>query len=125
MHYFTDVLKKYATFTGRARRSEYWYYTLFYFIIFVVLAAVGYLLDNATGDGVFLWYRTLTGLFSLALLLPSLAVAVRRLHDTGRSGWYYFLVLIPVVGGIILLVFFCQDSVGDNEYGPNPKAVAA
>ena len=122
MEYFLSVVRdNYANFNGRARRAEYWYFTLFYIIIYLLLYLVGRLVGHDAGG------RLLAGLFSLALLLPSIGVAIRRLHDTDRSGWFLFLALIPLIGAIILLVFYCQDSdVGDNQYGPNPKlAVAA
>ncbi|NHM34004.1 DUF805 domain-containing protein [Neobacillus terrae] len=116
MQWFLKVLKNYATFNGRARRKEYWMFTLISVIITILLAVA----EAATGlDSI------LTGLFSLAILVPSLAVIVRRLHDTGRSGLMVLLGLIPIIGGIILLVFAAQDSKpGENEYGPNPKLAA-
>jgi uncharacterized membrane protein YhaH (DUF805 family) len=120
---FTDavrsVLNQYVGFTGRARRSEYWYWILFY----IVLSIIASMLDRAvfhTNYGS--WFSAIVG---LGLLLPSLAVTVRRLHDTSRSGWWILLALIPVVGGIILIVFYAQDSHGDNQYGPSPKAVGS
>lgn len=119
MNWFITALKKYATFSGRSQRSEYWYFLLFYLIIYLVLAVV----DGITGSfsaksGIGL----LTGLFSFAMLLPGLSVAVRRLHDTGRSGWWIFIGLIPLIGGIVLIVFLVQDSeAGANRFGGNPK----
>ncbi|MCI4670559.1 MAG: DUF805 domain-containing protein [Bacteroidia bacterium] len=118
MNYFLDVLRnKYADFSGRARRSEYWYFQLFSFLISLALTLMDTFLGfNESGFGI------LSGIFSLALLIPSLAVGVRRLHDTGRSGWFLLIGLIPLIGAIILLVFFFQDSdPGENAYGPNPK----
>jgi uncharacterized membrane protein YhaH (DUF805 family) len=106
------VLSKYAVFAGRARRSEYWWYTLFSLIVSIVVSII----DKAIGNPV------LELLVSLALLLPTLGVSIRRLHDTGRSGWWLFIVLIPIVGWIVLIVFYCQDSQpGQNSYGPSPK----
>ena len=107
------VLGKYADFSGRARRSEYWFWTLAVmlgYVVALILVAIAkpflYLLVIAY----------------LAILVPSLAVSVRRLHDTGKSGWFILVGLIPLVGGIILLVFMVSDSTpGDNQYGPNPK----
>ena len=93
--------KKYADFEGRARRSEFWWWYLFTFLVGLV--------------------PYLGWIASLAFLLPSIAVGVRRLHDTGRSGWLYLLTLIPCVGSIILIIWWCEDSQGDNEYGPSPK----
>jgi uncharacterized membrane protein YhaH (DUF805 family) len=116
MEWFLKGLKNYATFEGRARRKEYWMYTLFYVIFGVVLNVIEEL------TGIVLLYA----LYSLALLLPSLAIAVRRLHDTGRSGWWVWINFIPVIGSIILLVFLCQDSKeNQNKFGDNPKAVIA
>ncbi len=109
-----SVFSNYATFSGRARRSEYWYFVLFNLIISVVLG----LLANVSSV-----FSIVSGLYSLAVLIPGLAVCVRRLHDTGKSGWFMFLVLIPIVGSIIILVFTCMDSVPDNQYGPNPKNI--
>ncbi len=118
MNWYLEVLKKYVDFSGRARRKEYWYFVLFNVIISIVLSVMDGVLGLKTRDGV----SPLSGLYSLAVLLPSIAVGVRRLHDTGRSGWYLLLGLIPCIGGIILLVFAIEDSqFGENEYGPNPK----
>ena len=116
------VLNNYATFTGRARRSEYWYWALF---IAIVSGAIS-LLMNLCAEGSIL--RTLlTGidsLFSLAVLVPGLAVCWRRLHDIGKSGANWFWVFLPVVGWIMLIVWFCKDSQpGENQYGPNPKEI--
>ena len=100
---------KYVDFSGRARRSEYWYFVLLNVIVCTACNLLGLAVLNA--------------LYSLAVLLPGLAVAVRRLHDTGRSGLMILLILIPFAGAIILLVWFCADSEsGSNQYGPNPKS---
>lgn len=115
MEHFIGAFKKFADFTGRARRTEFWMYILFYFIFYVVLAVV---------DGI-LGSFALTGIFSLVMLIPSLSISARRLHDTGRSGWWQLLNLIPLIGAIVLIIFYVQDSVEDNEYGGNPKAFAA
>jgi uncharacterized membrane protein YhaH (DUF805 family) len=114
-----SVLNQYAGFTGRARRSEYWFWTLFY----IILSIIASMLDRAVFNTNYgSWFSAIVG---LGLLIPSLAVAVRRLHDTSRSGWWILLGLIPVVGAIILIVFYVQDSHGDNQYGPSPKAVGS
>lgn len=114
MEWYMKVLSNYVGFQGRARRKEYWMFVLFSIIISIVLAVLESLLGIK---------NALSGLYSLAVLLPSLAVGVRRLHDTGRSGWWLLIGLIPIVGSIILLLFMCLDSEpGSNSYGPNPKA---
>lgn len=110
-----SVLSNYATFSGRARRSEYWYFAL----AMIVLNGVLSLLGDSTP------VVTLSGIIALALVIPQLAVGARRLHDTGRSGWWQLISLIPIVGWIVLIVFFAQDGEkGSNKYGPSPKAVA-
>ncbi|MDP4916106.1 MAG: DUF805 domain-containing protein [Haliea sp.] len=122
MNWYLDILKnKYAMFNGRARRKEYWYFVLFNVLASIALA----LLDTLTGTysedaGVGL----LGGIYWLAVLIPTIAVAIRRLHDTGRTGWWLLLAFIPIIGGLVLLVFMVFDSEpGDNQYGPNPKAL--
>jgi uncharacterized membrane protein YhaH (DUF805 family) len=122
MKWFLDVLKnKYATFDGRARRSEYWYFVLFYLLILVGLTFVDGLigtLNEEAGIGV------LGGLFALGTMVPGLAVTVRRLHDINRSGWWVLIGIIPLIGDVVLIVFAAQDSQpGANKYGPNPKGV--
>ena len=116
MQWYLKVLKNYVGFQGRARRKEFWMFALFNVIVSFILGFVGGLIDVSVG--------TILGyIYALAILLPSLAVGVRRLHDIGKSGWMILLGLIPIVGGIILLVFYCLDSeAGENKYGPNPKA---
>ena len=119
MNWYIEVLKKYAVFSGRARRKEYWFFVLFNVIISFVLtvidAATG-TYDETVGAGI------LSGIYLLAIFIPSLAVAVRRLHDTGRSGWWLLVGLIPLVGWILTLIWYLSDSeVGENKYGPNPK----
>lgn len=123
MKWYLEVLKKYAVFHGRASRKEYWMFVLFY-VIFGVIAII---LDNLFGITIsILPYGWIYILYSLALLIPALAVDVRRLHDTGRSGWMILIALIPIVGGIWLLVLMILDSQeGENKYGPNPKNVVA
>jgi uncharacterized membrane protein YhaH (DUF805 family) len=112
MHWYLQVLKKYVVFEGRARRTEFWVFTLISFIISLVLS----ILDNMLKLGF------LDSIYSLAVLLPSLAVTVRRLHDTDRSGWWILIGLVPVVGWIVLLVFmFIDSNPYENQYGPNPK----
>lgn len=112
MNWYLHVLRNYANFNGRARRKEYWMFTLFNFIVGLVLS----ILDMAIfGTNI------LAGLYSLFILIPSIAVTIRRLHDTDRSGWWILLAFVPLIGGIVLLVFMCLSSTPDNRFGPNPK----
>lgn len=114
MEYFIDAVKRYVDFSGRARRKEYWMYMLFYFIFGVAVSIVATIIR----------VPLLASLYSLALFLPSLGVSVRRLHDLGKSGWWFLLGFVPLVGGIILLIWFCTEGEqSSNQYGPNPKAV--
>jgi uncharacterized membrane protein YhaH (DUF805 family) len=122
MSWFVLALKKYANFTGRSQRSEYWYFVLFYLLIFVALCLVDWLVGTFSPSNEI---GLLSGIFSLAMIVPSIAVAARRLHDTDRSGWWQLLSLIPLIGVIVLIVFLAQDSKpGENKYGPNPKMIA-
>ena len=122
MNYYLKVLQNYATFTGRARRSEYWYFALFN-LIFGIVAMI---LDNVLGipmEGMGN-YGPLYSLYSIVVLIPGLAVLVRRLHDVGKSGWMFFIALIPIIGAIWLLVLLATDSeAGSNKWGENPKEV--
>lgn len=105
-------LRKYAVLRGRARRSEYWWFVLFNLLTAIVAALIGLALDTSLVENV----------LGLALFVPSIAVGVRRLHDTGRSGWWTLLALVPVVGWIVLLVWAGQDGTpSDNQYGSSPK----
>jgi uncharacterized membrane protein YhaH (DUF805 family) len=123
--FYIDTLKnRYADFSGRARRSEYWYFALFNTLIMMILYAIviiGITTDMAS-------FITIGGImvfiYALGVIIPSLAVAIRRLHDTGNSGWLYLVGIIPLVGPIILLVLFCTDGKpGENKWGLNPKEV--
>ncbi|NQT34353.1 DUF805 domain-containing protein [bacterium] len=114
MNWYIEVLKKYAVFGGRARRTEYWMFVLFNIIIAIAIGVI---------EGIVGSPAIVSGLYSLGVLIPSLAVAVRRLHDTDRSGWWILIALVPVVGFIVLLVFMVQDGTpGENQHGQNPKA---
>jgi uncharacterized membrane protein YhaH (DUF805 family) len=116
-NYLYVVRDNYANFEGRARRSEYWYFVLMNIIIIFVLAMLGAASESTTG----VW---LIGIFGLGVIVPSLAVIVRRLHDLNKSGGYFFVRFIPIVGGIWYLVLMCTDSTwGSNQYGPNPKGM--
>ncbi|HRW05364.1 MAG: DUF805 domain-containing protein [Caldilineaceae bacterium] len=120
MSWYLAVLQKYFDFSGRARRKEYWYFVLFNIIVSIILAVI----DQAIGTGSMESGVGLLGsLYSLAVLLPGLGVSVRRLHDTGRSGWWILINLIPLIGSIVFLVFTVSDGdPGPNQYGPSPKA---
>ena len=121
MNWYLEALKKYAVFSGRSRRKEYWYFVLFNLIISFVLGLIDRFLGLTTEYGL----GILGGLYSLAVLIPGLAVAVRRLHDTNRSGWWLLINLVPFVGPIIAIIFLVQNSdTGSNRYGPWPKAAA-
>lgn len=115
MEWYLSVIKNYVGFSGRARRKEYWMFILFNIIVSIILNVIG----------VVIMLPVLGFIYSLAVLLPSIAVAVRRLHDTGRSGWWLLIGLIPLIGAIVLLIFFVQDSHDENLYGPNPKLAAS
>jgi uncharacterized membrane protein YhaH (DUF805 family) len=111
-------MKKYAVFSGRARRQEYWMFVLFNMIITVVLVMIEGIADSDSEGS----RSTLATLYGLAVLIPSLAVGVRRLHDIGNSGWWMLIGLIPIIWTIVLLIFAVRDSQStDNQYGPNPK----
>jgi uncharacterized membrane protein YhaH (DUF805 family) len=112
-------LQKYVTFSGRARRSELWFFVLFTFIVSIVASIIDAIIGTRSSNGTGL----VQSLASLALLLPGLAVGARRLHDTSRSAWWLLIGLIPIVGAIVLIVFYVQDSHGENQYGPSPKGL--
>ncbi|HYN67677.1 MAG TPA: DUF805 domain-containing protein [Ornithinibacter sp.] len=116
----STVFSKYATFSGRARRSEYWWWYLFVTLVFIVANVIDRAAGLTYGDATYAggWIASIAG---LALLLPNLAVAVRRLHDTGRTGWWLLIGLVPLIGFVVLLYFFILDSENDNQYGPYPK----
>ena len=111
-------LQKYADFSGRARRSEFWYFVLWNALVSIVASLIDAVLGTRWGSGSGL-VETLAG---LALLLPTLAVGARRLHDISRSGWWLLFGLVPCAGVIVLVVFFVLDSHPDNTYGPSPRA---
>lgn len=110
----TSLVEKYATFSGRATRSEYWYVVLFGYLLALLIVFLGMIIDSPE------LIIGLSTVLSLILLVPGLAVCIRRLHDTGRSGWWYLLVLIPYIGAFALLIIFCLKSSEDNKYGPKP-----
>ncbi|WKD31497.1 DUF805 domain-containing protein [Streptomyces xanthophaeus] len=117
MNHYTDVLKKYAVFSGRARRQEYWMFALFQAAAVIVLAIV----DAVIGANMII-----VGLYILGTIVPTLALTVRRLHDLGKSGAWYFIMFVPFIGGIWLLVLTATAGQPQpNQYGPDPKAYAA
>jgi uncharacterized membrane protein YhaH (DUF805 family) len=117
LSWYLQALKKYAVFSGRSRRMEYWYFVLFNIIVSIVLGVIDGLLGTS---------GLLSGIYSLAVLIPTLAVTVRRLHDIDRSGWWILIALVPLIGVIVLLVFaLLEGTPGDNQYGPNPKGATA
>ena len=122
MNWYLTVLKKYATFSGRARRKEYWMFFLFN-VIFLIIAGI---LDNVFGIAdPRIGYGAIYGIYSLAVFLPGLAGMVRRLHDVGKSGWMFFIALIPIIGAIWLFVLLVKNGdVGENKFGPDPKGVS-
>lgn len=126
--YFVDTIKnRYAKFDGRASRSAFWYFTLFYLILTIILGSIDTFVLNpmlgmtpmeASNGGV------LQIIVALALLLPSIALSIRRLHDTGKSGWWLLIALVPVLGALVLLYFYVTDSErGTNRFGMNPKGL--
>ena len=125
MNHYINVLKKYATFSGRATRSEYWYFVLIYSITYTILIgidfAIGTFSKQLMENGSFLGY--LSTAYSLVLFLPSLAVTVRRLHDINKSGLWVLFILVPIIGFILLVVYLCTNSKEDNKYGINPKSL--
>ncbi|MGB7014569.1 MAG: DUF805 domain-containing protein [Candidatus Cybelea sp.] len=124
MNYFLEALGKYAIFSGRSRRSEYWFFVLFTCLIATALALAGLYVAKVTGGPPTL-AEYLVDFFSLLVFIPSLAVSVRRLHDVGMSGWWILLNLVPF-GSLVVMGFSVQDSqAGDNKYGPNPKEAVA
>lgn len=115
MNWYFKVLKQYVDFKGRARRQEYWMFSLISTIISVSLMLIDQFIFGLNDYGI-------QTVYALAVFLPGLAVTVRRLHDVGKSGWFFFIAFIPLVGAIWLLVLFCTDGEeGENKWGPNPK----
>jgi uncharacterized membrane protein YhaH (DUF805 family) len=119
MNWYLKVLRNYTDFKGRARRKEYWFFMMFNMVFLIVAIIIDNVLGTLPDEFPFgLFYL----LYVLAIFIPGLAVTVRRLHDIGKSGWYYFVILIPFIGGIWLLVLLLTDSIpGENQYGLNSK----
>ena len=117
MEWMILPLKRYAEFGGRSRRKEYWMYTLFTFLVGIATTAIDALFGYSLGDN-----GPVNGIVALAMLCPGLAVSVRRLHDIDKSGWWLLLVLLPIIGWIVLIVWACTDGTrGTNQYGVDPK----
>jgi uncharacterized membrane protein YhaH (DUF805 family) len=120
MRWYFQALRKYAIFAGRARRKEFWSFFLINLLIIFALQLIDFLLgkfDHVAHLGL------VSTIYEFAMLIPVIAASVRRLHDTNRSGWWYFIILIPLVGFIPLWIFMAEDSQpGENRYGPDPKA---
>jgi uncharacterized membrane protein YhaH (DUF805 family) len=116
IQWYTEVLKKYTVFNGRSGRAEFWYFTLVNFIVLLVLSIIGQFIGRPIATGLIVLYE-------LFILLPSIGVGIRRLHDSNKSGWWLLLGFVPAIGGLILLILFILDSdPGDNQYGPHPSA---
>jgi len=119
--WYLAVLKKYAVFSGRARRTEYWMFALFTILILfgiIILDTMTGIANKSVGFGV------LTALYMVATFIPGFAVSVRRLHDIGRSAWWLLIGIVPLIGGIVLLIFTVMEGErGQNRFGANPKAI--
>jgi uncharacterized membrane protein YhaH (DUF805 family) len=111
MDYFIGALKKYADFNGRASRKEFWMYILFYMVINIIFSVLG--LD------------VISMIVGLMLFVPSISIGARRLHDTGRSGWWQLVYLVPLIGLIVMIFFLAQDGHDENDYGVNPRSAAS
>jgi uncharacterized membrane protein YhaH (DUF805 family) len=133
MKYVSEVFKKYAVFSGRATRAEYWYFSLFVSLVILALTIIqkalggSYSIINVSGDSFFILvniFYFIEIIFDLIVLIPGFTVGIRRLHDVGKSGWWTLLVLLPIIGWIWLLILAVTDSApGTNKYGPNPKGI--
>ena len=119
MSWYLEALKNYAVFSGRSRRKEYWYFVLCNVIVSLVLSGLDALLGTFSSSANL---GLLSGIYALAIIIPTLAVSVRRLHDIDRTGWWVLIHLVPVIGSVVLLVFAVLDSTpGENRFGSNPK----
>jgi len=123
MDWYLQALIKYAEFNGRSRRKEYWMFALFNLIFSIVATVLDYILGS---NMLIAGYGLFHTIFGLAILIPSITVSVRRLHDIGKSGWMLLIAIIPIIGAIWLIVLFVTDSnPGENQYGSNPKEIVA
>ncbi len=121
MNYFLAALKKYADFSGRARRKEYWMFILFYALFAIAAGIIDAILISTAG----IIFIPILTLFSLAMIIPSLAISVRRMHDISKSGAMILIPLVPIIGSIwYLILTVTEGTAGDNQYGPDPKAIA-
>ena len=125
MNYYLAVLKKYAVFSGRSQRAEYWYFALFNIIILTVSTSISAMVSNNSNTlGTFSAWFIVQNLYGIAIFIPALALTVRRLHDVGKSGWMLLITFIPLIGAIWFFVLMVTDSnPGENKYGPNPKRI--
>lgn len=125
MDWMLMPLRRYADFSGRSRRKEYWMFALFQVLVIAAISVVALVtggFSNTDGTGIGMIAIALFGLYALAIIIPSIAVQVRRFHDQDKSGWFVLLGFIPYVGGLIVLVFMCLDGTrGENRFGPDPK----
>ncbi len=124
VEHFKDAIRRYFDFRGRTSRPGYWYFVLATFLYYFFIGLLGVVMESSSSVIIGGLLRLIIILMIMALMLlfiPSISVTVRRLHDTGKSGWYYLFCLIPLVGGILLLVFLAQESEPhDNKWGPGP-----
>jgi uncharacterized membrane protein YhaH (DUF805 family) len=119
MHWYTDVIRRYADFDGRAARPEFWWFALISLVISLVCYGVGIAIFGSSHGAL------LADLYGLLVLLPSLGVEVRRLHDTDRTGWWLLITLVPIIGAIVLIWFFATAGTpGPNRYGAEPSGAA-
>lgn len=119
MNWYLDVLRKYAVFSGRARRKEYWYFHLFNILVAFFVGVLDVVFGTFDPE---LALGYLSTIYVFTILIPTIAVAIRRLHDIGRSAWWLLLVFIPLIGSVVLFIFMLLDSnPGHNQYGDNPK----
>ncbi len=122
MHWYVEVLRKYTVFSGRARRKEYWIFVLVSGLVLLLLGLVDRMMGWMYADS---GYGILNTAYSIAVFIPSIAVSIRRLHDSDHSGWWMLFVFVPLVGLIVLLVLLLRNGTkGDNRFGPDPKASA-
>ncbi|CAN5228616.1 DUF805 domain-containing protein [soil metagenome] len=131
MNDFIKPYRRYAEFTGRSDRKEFWLYVLFYVVVGAILSTIdsmifGHSVVSSSGFSMSTTFQPLSAIFGLASLIPSIAVSVRRLHDTGKSGWLYLLWFVPIIGWILLLIWYCEKGdAAANIHGEPPEGSAA